>query len=231
MGGRQVKGVVRAASTDYLRGSTTAIIPNSGDVTVWAWIYLTDFQLRVLAGRGQDGSGDGWGFVFYVSDGNVVATMITVTPGNAQNTAQILPSAGSLKLHRWNFVACVMQNTYGTEPSHITAYANGGVASKVRTGLSGWSGVRASTVGFFIDDWIGAGGEFRSNTGIGAVGVLSNAGLTETQALARMYEIERVTAPYFLRSANDQIFVETAGVTTSYPPPRASRAQQHLLIR
>lgn len=204
MGGRRAKGVVYAASDDGLRGSTTAIIPDSGFVTVWAWVYLTDYGVRNVAGRGQDGSGNGWSFILSTNDGNVNASLVTANPSTAQFTAT-LPN-GTLPLHRWSFIAAVLQNQYGAEPSHITAYANRGKASKVRTGLTGWSQLRTSTVGFFIDDGIGAGTTFRSSTGIGAVGVESNSTLTETQALDRLYEIERITAPFFHRELGGALY-------------------------
>lgn len=221
-GGRQVKLVTgRAASSVGLRGSTTAIIPDTGFVTIWAWYYPVDFAVeRVIAGRGQDGSGNGWSVILSAqTNGGVSTSLVTANPGAAQFSASL--PAGTLKLHRWNFIALAMQNQYGAEPSYITAYANGGKASKVRTGLTGWSQLRTSTVGFFIDDGLAAGTTFGGESGIGVVGVESNASLTEAQTYDRLYEIERITAPYFLRAqdaalydpASEQVFSGTGSAS------------------
>ena len=206
VGGRRAKGVTSSAANDGLRGSTTAIIPDTGFVTIWAWYYPVDFkQERVVAGRGQDGSGNGWSVILSVlTNGGVNTSLVTANPGAAQFSASL--PAGTVKLHQWNFIALVMQNQYGAEPSFITAYANGGKASKVRTGLTGWSQLRTSTVGFFIDDGLSAGTTFSGNSGIGALGVESNASLTEAQAYDRLYEIERVTSPYFLRALDGALY-------------------------
>lgn len=205
VGGRQVKTVAgSAASGAGLRGSTTAIIPNAGFVTVWAWIYLTDYGVRRIAGRGQDGSGNGWGLNLETSGGGLIASIVTANPGAAQFTAEI-PN-GTLPLRRWCFVAGISQNQYGAEPSHISAYADGGKPRSARTGLGGWSELRTSTVGFWIDDGPGSGSTYTTQSGIGAVGVESNASLTEAQAWTRLGEIQRLTAPFFIRAQDAALY-------------------------
>lgn len=194
-------------TTDDIDTIGTSLIGDSDHFYVWAWVYVKKLSGSTqIFGRGKDGSGTGWSVGFWTDNGAVVTSIVLVNPSTLQWSAT---SSNALKLG-WNFVAILVQNTFGAEPSHISAICE---TSQTRTGLTGHTQLRSSTVGSFV----GAGasqGLTRSDNPIGAVGIRVINGYTEAQALAELKLIRSITEPQF-RSPEKQTFLFKS--TTSGP--------------
>lgn len=191
-------------STDDIDTIGTSLIGDSDQFYVWAWIYIKDRNSSTnVFGRGKDGSGSGWSVGFTVSGTSVSASIVLVNPSTLQWTA-----TNSVTLKQgWNFVAMVVQNTYGTEPSHVSAIYE---TSQARTGLTGHTQLRSSTVGSFV----GAGasqGVGRSSNPIGAVGIKLVNGMTEAQVLAELKYIRNLTESAFRTPEKQDFLFVNAG--------------------
>lgn len=193
------KGKRLTGTTDDIDTIGTSLIGDSDHFYVWAWVYVKKpSDTTQIFGRGKDGSGTGWSVGFSAGSGGTSLSIVLVNPSTLQWTAT---NTTPLK-QGWNFVAGIVQNTYGAEPSHVSAILEN---SQTRTGLTGHTQLRSSTIGSFV----GAGanqGTSRSQNPIGAFGVRVINGYTEAQALAEIQLIRRLTEPQF-RTPEKQTFL------------------------
>jgi hypothetical protein len=188
-GGRTGKRLI--GTSDDIDTIGTSLIGDTDHFYVWAWIYIRNRSATTnIFGRGKDGSGSGWSAGLTASGSSVSASIVLTNPSTLQwtatNTVTMKPG--------WNFVAMIVQMTYSTEPSHVSAIYE---TSQARTGLTGHTQLRSSTIGSYV----GAGasqGVGASVNPIGAVGIKLVNGLTEDQALAELRAIRLITAPAFL---------------------------------
>lgn len=177
-------------TSDDIYDAGTSLIGDTDHFYVWAWLYNRKRgDSTNIFGRGKDGSGTGWSVGFTAGNGAVSANIVLVNPitlqWTATNTVTFRPG--------WNFVAMVVQMTYGAEPSHISAIHERSVS---RTGLTGHTQLRSSTIGSYV----GAGasqGVGASANPIGAVGIKLVNGMTEAQALADLELVRRQTESAF----------------------------------
>lgn len=188
-GGRTGKRLIGTSQDIYDAG--TSLIGDNDFPLVWAWVFMrAPTDLTRIFGRGQDGYGNGWSMSLEINTSRVLnASMVTSNPGAAQWTATLTPTWRP----GWNFVAILIQNTYGTEPSHVSAIWE---STQGRTGLTGWAGLRSSTVGSYVGASASKGVAASKNV-IGALGVELVNSMTEAQALARVREIRGVSEPAF----------------------------------
>lgn len=184
--GRALRG-----TSDDIYDAGTSLIGDSDYVIVWAWVYIRDFSGTTrLFGRGQDGYGSGWSIGFEVnSSKQISASIVLVNPITLQWTATLTPTW----LTGWNFVAMIVQNNYGAEPSHVSAIHE---RQQGRTGLTGHTQLRGSTVGSYVGAGASKGTDASRNV-IGALGVELVNGFSETQALAEVELIRRRTESAF----------------------------------
>lgn len=181
---------VRGNSND-IYDAGTSLIGDSDYPLVWAWVYIRDFSGTLgVFGRGQDGYGSGWSMSLQVGSDKILnASIVLTNPLTLQWTATLTPTWRP----GWNFVAMLVQNNYGAEPSHVSAIWE---ATQARTGLTGHTSLRSSTVGSYVGAAASKGTASSRNL-IGALGVELVNSMTEAQALAEVQLIRRRTEAAF----------------------------------
>lgn len=181
---------VRGTSDD-IYDAGTSLIGDSDYPLIWAWVYIRDFSgVTRVFGRGQDGYGSGWSIGIEINTSKVLsASIVLVNPITLQWTATLTPAWRP----GWNFIAGLVQNNYGAEPSHVSAIWE---SQQGRTGLTGHTQLRGSTVGSYVGASASKGTSASRNV-IGALGVELVNSMTEAQALAEVQLIRRRTESAF----------------------------------
>lgn len=193
-------------ATDRLSLADT-VITDSSHFAFWAIIKRELGSTLRTIGRGKDGSGNGWSVDGAYTDSGYLSQVVIFNAGYSATAPLPFPEAG------WQFVATILQQAAGIEPSHVSSMCGSII---VRTGLAGLSILRTSTVGAALGVGANEGVSSGGGSFVALSGIENLAGMTEANALARLATIRDTLLPRFNLPQRRRIYVDVAsgGVLT-----------------